>query len=219
LSPNDAFDKYANLAVQPIKLSGDCRYLLAHQRRVVRVNSNGISIRLNKELFNYRNADTGRMVGQTVLTWFNPELPEILTVTDMVRKNPFTIARTQEVPAMEAPPEILAQEMERIAQHQAHAKARYKILKPLRPLAFRGLIADRKTIELGVEMHQQRSAAACKLQEAKTRTRKIQNRAAKLQLPAGIMDTGRDGDEGTALMLEARRKHQEKKQSETTETL
>ena len=119
LSPNnEAFEQFANLADPPAKFSGACRYLLAHQRRAIRVTENGITFRLNKEVFNYRSADTGKLRGQTVLTWFNPELPEILTVTDMDRKNPFTIARTQEVPAMDAPPELLAQELERIAQHQ-----------------------------------------------------------------------------------------------------
>ncbi len=185
LSPNDAFDRFSNLADPPTKFTGDLRYLLAHQRRAIRVTKNGITFKLNKETFNFRNQHTGPLIGQTVLTWFNPELPEILTVTDMHRQNPFTIARTQEVPAMDAPPELLAQELERIAQHNAFAKARYRILKPLKPIAFRGTIADRETVELGQTIGAQRSAELHRLGE---QTR-LETKARKAERNLGIVTT------------------------------
>lgn len=185
LSPNEAFEQFADLADPPVKFAGECRYLLAHQRRASKVGENGITFRINKEVFNYRNADTSKLRGQTVLTWFNPELPEILTVTDKDRKNPFTIARTQEVPAMDASPEILAQEMERIAQHQSYPKARYKVLQPLKPLAFRGMVADRETVELGEEIGKQRAAVAVAVKEQTAREVKGRRAAGR----AGVIMT------------------------------
>ncbi len=217
LSPNEAFEKFANPADPPVKFSGECRYLLAHQRRAVRVTENGITFRINKEVFNYRNTDTSKLRGQTVLTWFNPELPEILTVTNMDRKNPFTIVRTQEVPAMDAPADLLAQEMERIAQHQSYPKARYKILKPLRPLAFRAVVADRETVELGAQIGAQRSAALHQTTVADTRKRRVQARARELEIPAAIVNTDPDADEGMAIMLESKRAHQKNQRAAAVE--
>lgn len=212
LSPNAAFDEFANLAEPPIKFSGDCRYLLAHQRRAIRVTKNGITFKLGKETFNYRNTETGALIGQTVLTWFNPELPEILTVTDMQRQKPFTVARTQEVPAMDAPPELLAQELERIAQHNAFAKARYRILKPLKPIAFRGLPAIGPAAELGAEIGAQRSAALHQLGE---QTR-LENKGRKVSIKLGASVARRaesieDGQELAEILEEHRNKKQEAK--------
>jgi hypothetical protein len=158
LSPDETFEKRRNLADPPVKFSAQCRYLLAHHKRPVLVTSNGITLRFGKQAFNYRNAETGKLRGQTVLAWFNPETPEILTVTDMQRKNPFCVSRSQDVPAMDASPEILEQEYARIAAHGSHARERYKILKAKNPITFRPMLADRATVELGAEIGQQRDA-------------------------------------------------------------
>ncbi len=48
---------------------------------------------------------------QTVLAWFNPEVPENLTVTDMNRENAFSVDRSPRVPAMDAPAELLEEEI------------------------------------------------------------------------------------------------------------
>jgi len=175
LSPDAAFEQYRNLADPPVKFPPSCRYLLAHHRRPVTVTSNGITLRFGNQVFNYRNAETGRLRGQRVFAWFDPENPEILSVTDTNRKNAFCVERTQEVPAMEAAPEIMAQEMARIGEHQAYAKARYRVLKALRPIPFRTTIADAETVQLGAQMGEQRAALASAQGEQTRRQAKARN--------------------------------------------
>lgn len=156
--PDEAFGQHRNLTDPPVKFSAECRYLLAHHKRPAPVTRNGVTLRFGKQVFNYRNVETGRLIGQRVLAWFNPEAPEILTVTDLNRQNPFCIARSQDVPAMEAPADLLDQELDRIEQHQAYAKARYRALKARYASPVRPMIADRATLELGAEIVQRRAA-------------------------------------------------------------
>jgi hypothetical protein len=207
LSPDEAFECFADKSTPPIKFSPECRYLLAHHRRPSRVGRNGITLRFGREVFNYRNENTGRLRGHTVLTWFDPENPEILTVTDGQRKNAFCVARSQDVPAMEAPTEILAQETSRIAEHQAYAKARYRILKPKHAMSVRRMIADRQTIELGEQIGKQREAIESTQREAGSRIRKVHRLARELGLPDNIGGGGPEAEEGLEMMRAAQRAH------------
>ena len=152
LSPDDAFFKFRKADDPPIKLPPSCRYLLAHHKRPLKVTSNGITLRFGNQAFNYRNEETGRLRGQTVLAWFNPELPETLTVTDMNRENAFCVARSPDVPAMEAPAELLEQELETIAAHQSYAKTRYRMLRAKYTTPFRRAVVDEATAELGEQI-------------------------------------------------------------------
>jgi hypothetical protein len=156
-SPDTAFETLERRDDPPIKLNAGCRYLLSHHKRPVQVTSNGITLRFGKQVYNYRNAETGRLIGQRVLSWFNPETPEILAVTDMNRENAFTAERTQEVPAMDAPADLLAQEMAKINAHNSYAKTRYRILQAKLSTPFRRTIADHATVILGTEMAIQRN--------------------------------------------------------------
>jgi hypothetical protein len=152
LCPDDAFVKFWGTEDPPTKLPASCRYLLAHHKRPLKVTSNGITLRFGNQAFNYRNEETGRLRGQMVLAWFNPDLTETLTVTDMNRENAFCVTLSPTVPAMDAPREVLEQEMERIAAHQSYAKTRYRVLKAKCALPFRQAIVDRVTAELGQQM-------------------------------------------------------------------
>ena len=149
LCPNDAFQQFKNPSDPLMRFDARCRYLLAHHMRPVKVTPNGITLRFGKQAYNYRNKATGRLIGQTVLAFFNPELPDILTVTDMNRDNAFCVARSQEVPRFDAPADMLAAEMARIAAHQGYAKARYRVLKSIAEQPFRANLVDAKTVELG----------------------------------------------------------------------
>ncbi len=193
LSPDEAFEKCRNLADPPIQFSAQCRYLLAHHKRPVVVTSNGITLRFGKQAFNYRNAATGNLRGQNVLAWFNPEMPEILTVTDMNRQNPFCVSRSPDVPAMDASPEILEQEYARIAAHGSHARERYKILKAKNPITFRPMLADRATVELGAEIGQQREALETVRREderMETKGRRMSNKLGMVGPPEKLRRPG-----------------------------
>jgi hypothetical protein len=176
LSPDDAFFKFRKADDPPIKLPPSCRYLLAHHKRLLKVTSNGITLRFGTQAYNYRNEETGRLRGQMVLAWFNPELPETLTVTDMNRENAFCVVRSPDVPAMDAPAELLEQEMEKIAAHQSYARARYRTLKPKHATPFRHTIVDRATAELGEQIE----AGQSRLQAEHGQEEKRQAKARKL---------------------------------------
>ena len=186
VSPEEALAQFRNLADPPVKFSAECRYLLAHHKRPAPVTRNGITLRFGKQVFNYRNIDTGRLIGQRVLAWFNPETPEVLTVTDLNRQNPFCVARSQDVPAMDAPADLLDQELDRIEQHQAYAKARYRTLKARHATPVRPMIADRAAIELGAEIGQRR--AAVELEQSKDTRRLAKGAALSRGIGMGISD-------------------------------
>lgn len=177
LSPDAAFAKYDRKDDPPMKLGPDIRYLLANHKRPVRVTAQGITLRFGKQVFNYRDGSTGRLIGQQVLAWFNPEAPEILSVTDMKRENPFCVARTQEVPAMDAAevaPELYQQELARIAAHQAPAKVLYSTLRNKLPRLFRPNLVDGAAIDLGKQFETNRAQAETGLREYERNVRQLQ---------------------------------------------
>ncbi len=149
LSPDDAYFKFQNFSDPPIKLDASCRFILASHKRPISVTGNGITLRFGKQVYNYKNETTGRLRGQRVLAWFDPDLPEILTVTDMQRQNAFCVHRSQEVPAMDAPPEILEQELARNEAHQKYSKTRYRILRANSVHLYRPNFVSAQTAELG----------------------------------------------------------------------
>jgi hypothetical protein len=178
-SPDEAFRQFTRTTDPVIKLPASCRYLLAHHKRPLKVTSNGITLRFGKQVFNYRNEETGRLREQTVLAWFNPDLPEILTVTDMNRENAFCVERSQDVPAMDAPEELLGQEMARIEAHQSYARVRYRMLKSKFATPFRRVIADAATAELGARFEAERSRVSAERssqQRQQTKARKTFSR-------------------------------------------
>ena len=188
LSPDEAFTKFTRVDDPPIKLPAGCRYLLSHHRRPVKVTNNGITLRFGKQVFNYRDEQTGKLRGQTVLAWFNPETPELLSVTDMNRENPICVERTEEVPAMEAPEELLAQEMARANSHLSYARTRYRILKARNAAPFRRNIADAQTVLLGTEMAGQQNKILEKRSEEQKQQSRVRQAARELQvtLPASV---------------------------------
>ncbi len=206
LSPEDALARFQNAEDPCIRLDARCRYLLAHHRRPVRVTRNGITLRFGKQVFNYRGAQTGPLIGQTVFAWFNPETPEILTVTDTRRQNPFCIERSQDVPAMDAPAEMLGAEFQRIADHHAHTRARYRALRLNYAPKFRPNLVDIGTAELGRDFGEKQTAAAAQQKQSIDLGRRTAVAAAKISFsPArGRIRTEDDASEFEALVGQLR---------------
>jgi hypothetical protein len=195
LSPDDAFAQFQNLSDPPIRLDARCRHFLAHHRRPIKVTKNGITLRFGKQAFNYRGKETGALIGQMVIAHFNPELPEIITVTDMNRENLFSLVRSQDVPRFDAPADLLAAEMEKINAHQGYAKARYRTLKSKYALPFRANIVDAKTAEFGRAVAEQHAEIAAEQKEQRQLTTKarqlsekfgVKIRADQLQRPEAV---------------------------------
>lgn len=208
LSPDEAFEKFERRDDPPIKLPAGCRYLLAHHKRPIKVTSNGITLRFGKQVYNYRNEQTGRLRGQTVLAWFNPELPEILSVTDMNRENPFCVERTQEVPAMDAPAELLEQEFGRINAHMSYARVRYRTLKARFSVPFRRTFADNKTVMLGVEISEQQNKIEARRADDQKRQTRVSKHARDLGIRPGLVENSDRSQSALDLMADARREHE-----------
>jgi hypothetical protein len=183
LSPQDAFEQYQNPSDPPIKLDARCRHLLSHHKRPVKVTSNGITLRFGKQAFTYRNEITGQRIGQTVLAWFNPETPDILAVTDMNRENPVCLPLSHDVPAMDAPPEILARESSLIEAHQSYAKVRYSDLKQRFATSFRRNLVDAPTAELGQAIERDQDLLRAEQKEEKSRIAAGQKLCRALNMP------------------------------------
>lgn len=204
LSPDAAFEQLCRQGDPPIKFDASCRFLLAHHRRPLRVTRNGITLRFGKQAYNYRNEITGRLIGQTVLAWFNPETPEILCVTDMNRENPFAIERSPDLPAIDAPPDLLAEEMQRIAAHQSHAVSYYRTLKSKFAPRFRRNLLDTQTAELGKEFAEQTAATRSRVTAKNATIRRAHNAAKALNVRLSANDPKLDRRaRGLLLMQEA----------------
>ncbi|TAL05341.1 MAG: hypothetical protein EPO07_03660, partial [Verrucomicrobia bacterium] len=208
LSPDEAFEKFQRRDDPPTKLPASCRYLLAHHKRPILVTSNGITLRFGKQVYNYRNEQTGRLRGQQVLAWFNPALPEILSVTDMRRENAFCVERTQEVPAMEAPDELLEQEFERINAHMSYGRVRYRTLKAKFSVPFRRAMPDAATVNLGVEIATQQNKVEARRADDQKRQTRVSKRARDFGIRPGLLENSERSQSALDLMAQARRDHE-----------
>ena len=209
LSPDEAFGSYQKTGDPQVKLDASCRYLLAHHRRPLRVTSNGITLRFGKQVFNYRNEETGRLVGQVVFCWFNPETPEVLCVTDTKCRHPFAVERSQDVPAIDASPEQMKQEMSRIAAHQAPAKSYYRILKAKFSPQFRRNLVDAQTASLGGEFQSQSEEVLRGRGEQQARARTVRQAAERLGIPSALVRNSTPSDERAVKLIKtARHEHQ-----------
>jgi hypothetical protein len=169
LSPLHAWRKFQGPPLA--RLTGRARYLLACHRKPVKVTRNGIRLQFGKKAFIYHDANTGRYQGRMVLAWFNPELPEILSVTDMKRENCFTVEASQDVDAMNAAPEVLALEMSRIDAHNSYARHRYRTIARLAGLNPRPTFMDPDSAKLGSDIAAQQEAALAERRRRQKRHR------------------------------------------------
>ncbi|HEY3856427.1 MAG TPA: hypothetical protein VGO67_18740 [Verrucomicrobiae bacterium] len=72
----------------------------------------------------YCNEQTGPLIGRQVLTYYNLECPQLLTVADMNRQNYFTVKGIS-LDAMSATKEAHTEVRSQISGHQRHAREIY----------------------------------------------------------------------------------------------
>jgi len=218
LAPAAAFEQFQNRHDPQMKFGASSRYLLAHHRRPARVTRNGITLRFGKNAFTYRNEATGRLIGQTVLAWFNPEAPDVLCVSDMERRNVFAVERSQDVPAVDALEELLSTEQARVAAHQSYAKTYYRTLRSKFGGAFRINVVDRATGKLGQAIDAQSEAAREHIERRTSRLSGVQRKARALGVPLNVLGSDADKvDEGLAMMMEAERQHAGRAKEDVTD--
>ena len=102
LSPDQAFEKHISQDNPPLQFSASLRYLLANDKRLARVTTNGVTIQIGKVKFNYRGQEIAHLVGREVLAWFDPENPEAITVTNPDHTNPVCLSRSENPNALES---------------------------------------------------------------------------------------------------------------------
>ncbi|HEX3857688.1 MAG TPA: hypothetical protein VHY30_10390 [Verrucomicrobiae bacterium] len=186
MSPEQAFEAHMNKTNPPMQFTAGLRYLLANDKRLARVTLNGITIQIGKQKFNYRGQEIAHLVGCEVLAWFDPENPEIITVTNPDRTNPICVSRSENPNALESliAPDAgtLGRELARIEGQASHMKTRFNVIKAKFPLPQRQLLAAAQVVELGEEIAAQKN----EITEVATRRQRQRGRANKFAQRTGI---------------------------------
>jgi hypothetical protein len=207
MSPDEALAKLADANDPPMQFSAGLRYLLAHDKRQVKVTLNGVTFQVGKQKFNYRGNEIAHMVGQDVLAWFDPENPETLVVTDIQRRNPICVARSQQVSALECVTDPdsgrLAQELRRVAAQGSYMKARFTAVKSKFPMPHRRALADARTLQLGQQIEEQKTAR----KEKTVRVDRMRSQARRLDIPSVMVDDDPETQRGLELLAQAEREH------------
>jgi hypothetical protein len=208
MSPDEALAKFADEDDPPMQFSAGLRYLLAHDKRAAKVTLNGVTFQVGKQKFNYRGKEIAHLVGQDVLAWFDPENPETLVVTDMQRRNPICVARSKEVSALECVTDPdsgrLAQELRRVAGQGSFMKARFTAVKSKFPMPQRRALADVRTLQLGQQIEEQKTAR----KEKTVRVDRMRRQAHRMDIPAVMVDDDPETQRGLDLLAQAEREHQ-----------
>ena len=174
LSPREAYESGFNYQSPLTRLPDSSRYLLANHRRKEKVTRNGLRIVMGGEPNYYRNADTGRLIGQEVLVWLDPENLDSVTVTDLQRRHPVTVPRVDELPSMTATADQLGAAHAQAAAHLAHARTLYRIIEPrFKRAMFRAVLADATTVETGAQIAAGREKARVVKDQAQQPRREV----------------------------------------------
>jgi len=161
LSPRDAYEKNFGIE-QVVRLPESARYLLANERKLLKVGRNGVGFRIGREAFTYKSAETGPLQGRSVVVYFNRESPDVLGVKHPESGEVFAVRRATSVPAFEAESEVLAQAFAENAAHDSHKRALYRAMLPKfsehftnLPI-FRQTLVDRATADAGRQLEESR---------------------------------------------------------------
>jgi hypothetical protein len=186
LSPEQAFEAHMS-ECPPMQFKAGLRYLLAHDKRLAQVTTNGVTIQIGKTKFNYRGQEIAHLVGREVLAWFDPENPETIVVTNPDRTNPICVARSENPNALESliAPEsgTLGRELARIEGQASHLKTRFNVVKAKFPLPQRIMLADAQVTELGEQITAQKAEQT----EIATRRQRRRSQAQRFAQRTGIV--------------------------------
>ena len=208
-SPAEALELFQDHSNPRIHFDARCRYLLATDRRQVRIGRNGITLRHGRQSFVYHDEQTGAREGERVLAWFNPEAPQVLAVTDLDMSNPFSVERAPSAPAMADSKEDKKKVSAAIAlaeSHNKYARTRYRTLKALHEVKFRGNLVSGEMVELGQQMEAQRGALKEK-EKMQDRARRIYGRL-NMPMPADVSPEQIKAVENMERLLARRNEHE-----------
>jgi len=196
-----------NLRARPLrKLANESRYILSTHQKTVTVRQEGIILTIRGHRHVYYNQRTGPLIGREVLAFFNLEMPDLLTVSDMNRQNYFSVRRV-ELPAMSATPAQLAEVNGLRKGHAAHAKG---IFGELRHEMVSTIIRDgehsEESRDLGRFHNEETQRAQAEKSEVGRKMRRLQSDLAaqgiRLAGPVRDVDEACDAAEKRKIYLE-----------------
>ena len=167
-----------------VNLGEKARFLLAHHKKPMKVQSRGIRLPSSLGGGLYYNEFTGRFAGETMLAWINPdELDAIALTTLDKRDGPYIVERADARHPTDAPDEDLQHANAQIASHNNYSKTQYRAIQDhLVRRKFRPLLIDHSTVELSAKFETAESSA--KLE--RTRKARIVRTAHRRVRQAGI---------------------------------
>ncbi|MBI1178004.1 hypothetical protein GC207_11275 [bacterium] len=212
LSPEEAFNKWWPKN-DIVKLDARCRHWLAHHRKPVVIRGGAVSFNLRGEKFTYRHEDLSPMEGRRMLAWIDPELPDVLVVTDMKQENPIAIERCRQPNALavllDEPDATFADETAKVQRHQRYWAGVHRTLKSKHELSFRVNLVDRKVVALGAEIERQRTDTVRRREDKERREHQGRTRLNKLGLSSATVSRSADIDSGSANLAELLRRAKE----------
>jgi hypothetical protein len=212
-TPNGIYVDNWDTEDPPIRLGPELRFLLAHAKYEMVVKPSGVSITSGKRTFKYYGEELKELVGHPVLVWFNPELPDVVVVTDLQRGNPIAVPLAPDVPRLErlTNPEgtILANACKRREQQCEAIVARYNVLKDKFELPYRRNLVAAQTLALGQQIESQTAAIRKEKADRTDRMDKMRGRARAMGIPAAMVDDDPETRRALELFAEAERDHRE----------
>jgi hypothetical protein len=178
LSPREAWDQWFDASRPLVRLTPETRYLLANHRRPLKVTRNGVCVQIGRERHWFRNQTTGRLIGQTVQIYFNPDdLSSVFLKLDSSDKVASVVPAAPTAPAMGATPEQLRAAQASVNAQNAPARTLYQEIKPHfpdnKPAPFRRVIADAATVEEGREIAADQATIAARQKEQQATRRRL----------------------------------------------
>ena len=161
-----------------VNLGEKARFLLAHHKKPVKVQSRGIRLPTSLGGGLYYNEYTGRFAGETMLAWINPDEPEAIALTSLDRRNgPYIIDRADPLPPIGASADQLAKVQAQIDAHNNYTRTQYRVIQDhLVRRQFRKLLIDNSTAQLSKRFDQGSHVARQKREEGERSLRLAQRR-------------------------------------------
>jgi hypothetical protein len=156
MSPDEAWQRFqardaAGEVVGLVKLPADCRYLLAAHAERYRIGRNGITLRKSFGGGTYRSTDLALLQGREVTVYFDPELPETISIMTEA-KQVLTVPRVAAVAAFGAEPEAMAEAMASKAEWNQAQRARLSNLRSTYLPPARANLVDPRMAAMGRAM-------------------------------------------------------------------
>jgi hypothetical protein len=134
LSPNEAW-KQLSPSRPHVLLPDSLRYLLTTNQSEQTVTANGIRLKIGSELHHYfGSARLGELVGEKVRVFYNPDLPQIVSVThprtDPKAAQPFSVPLCKRLPANSATADDFAEVAEQRRKFAKYGRDSFRLIAP-----------------------------------------------------------------------------------------